>query len=561
MRASVRPVFLAISLCLLVVACTATGATDGSDQPSEDRGGLESARVFESNDPLARACALEPEWLVRIYRGYGQRSEDLTFVHQKPNFPGAFGLPSHSGPWDYLQTVPLVFYGPEYIRAHGAPLTRAASTIDVYETVGWLEDVDLPERGGGLLGEVLKPDAPERPPKLVVTLVWDGVGRNVLDRWPDQWPALKRMEREGTSYLNATVGSSPSITPATHASLGTGSFPRVHGVPSINYRDRDGRVREAFQGRDPSLLELTTFADEIDLAYGNASRVGMLGFKSWHLPMMGHGLATPGGDADQLTLIGGEEGRLSGNPNFYSTPPYMDGFPGLKRFAAQLDRSDGKADGKWLGNSPLAMHDNPAWVRYAERVLVTTLEREGYGSDEVPDLFFTNFKISDIVGHQYTMDSPQMREVIKAQDNALRNLVGYLDREVRDYVVILTADHGHVPSAERTGAWPVGNGELVSDLDRHFDMTTGESLVDQSTSTGLFLNFDAMRQLEITGNDIAMFLNGYTIRENWRESELPRRYEERGDEQVFSAAFTRRQFPAIMRCAFGSDKPPAGVGG
>src|SRR5918997_1552601 len=38
------------------------------------------------------------------------------------------------------------------------------------------------------------------PPRLVVVVVWDGGGWNVLERWPDAWPTLGRMMRAGISY-------------------------------------------------------------------------------------------------------------------------------------------------------------------------------------------------------------------------------------------------------------------------------------------------------------------------------------------------------------------------
>jgi Type I phosphodiesterase / nucleotide pyrophosphatase len=141
----------------------------------------------------------------------------------------------------------------------------------------------------------------------------------VLERWPDAWPNLARLTREGTSLIDAVVGSSPSITPATHSTLGTGACPRRHGVTAIEYRTEDGSVRQAFAGRNPADLRLTTMTDEIDLALNNEPKVGMLAWKGWHLGMLGHGTQKPGGDADEVGLIGTDE-HITGNNSFYSTP-------------------------------------------------------------------------------------------------------------------------------------------------------------------------------------------------------------------------------------------------
>jgi hypothetical protein len=540
----------------------AVAALDGGTESPGREGGLpappsDQDRTLESTDPVERACALEKPLLARVWRGYHPKhSEDVTFVPLAPNYSGAFDVTSHSGPWDYLQNVPLVLYGPGVIADEGR-VKGGATLADVFPTAGALTGVELPEREGRLLDEAIVDGA--SPPKLIVTIMWDGVGRNVLERWPGRWPNLARMERRGTSYVEASVGSSPSITPATHSTLGAGVFPRTHGVTAINIRTDNGGVRVAFNQRDPGDLKVTTFADEIDLALGNEPLVGMLAWKSWHIGMMGHGTMTPGGDADQLAIIGADE-RITGNPLYYSAPEYLEHFPGLEEHADELDLQDGEADGKWRGHGILDLHDNPAWVEFETDAIIAMLEGEGYGADDVTDLFFTNYKPTDIVGHQYTMDSPEMGDVLEAQDAALGRLLDWLDANVGDYAVILSADHGHTPSPKRSGAWPLLQGQLQEDIDAHFDAPKGSSLVEHANPVGPFLDKEVMDELGVTGAEVAEFLNGYRIRDNWGGDELPEGYEDRGDENVIAASWSRRQYADVMRCAFGSEEPPPSAG-
>ncbi len=536
----------AVALIAVVVLVVGTAfALLWTDETTEDSQAPPGQRVFAANDPLERACDLPIRYLRRIWRGHDPvHSEDITAVPLEPNSSGTFRVTSHSGPWDYLQNVPLVFYGPGFIKASGEPVRGPAETVDVYPMVGELTGVDLPRRDGRALTEVLEPGRPA-PPKLILTIVWDGVGRNVLERWPDAWPNLARLERDGTSLFDAVVGSSPSITPATHSTLGTGSYPRNHGVTAIEYRTDDGSLRDAFAKRNPSDLQLTTMADEIDLALNNEPKVGMLAWKGWHLGMMGHGTMTPDGDADELALIGTDE-LITGNDEFYSTPSYVNPLPGLDERLEEADRSDGEADGLWRGN-PLELHANPGWVNYEADALLTMLERGEYGADEVPDLFFTNFKPTDIAGHQFTMDSPEEREALEAQDEALGRIVDYLDDEVGDYVIILSADHGHTPSPERSSAWPIYQGRLREDVDAHFGAEK-ESLITQTTAVGPFLDRDVMEERGVTDNDIARFLNAYTIADNWGE-ELPEGFEERGDENIFEAVFPTDDIDEALNCA------------
>jgi hypothetical protein len=106
----------------------------------------------------------------------------------------------------------------------------------------------------------------------------------------------------------------------------------------------------------------------------------------------------------------------------------------------------------------------------------------------------------------------------------------------------------------------VRQGELRKDIEKEFDVPKGRSLVIETSAVGPFLNDEVAKDLGISAEDVARFLNGYKIRDNWT-GELPAGYEDRGDENVLSAAFTRDQFPEIMRCAFGSPEPPPGMHG
>ena len=537
--------YLAIVVALVGAVGIGIFASRSSGDHPVDDGPHPGRRMFVSDDPLERGCRLPLPYVRRIWRGHHPvHSEDVTMVPLEPNTSGTFEVTSHSGPWDYLQNVPLVFYGPGYIQASGNPLHGAAGLADVFPTVAELVGVDLPHRDGRPI-DILESDRPA-PPKLILTVVWDGVGRNVLERWPTAWPHLAELERDGSSLLDAVVGSSPSITPATHSTLGTGTYPRRHGVTAIEYRTTEGIVRDAFAQRDPVDLKLKTFADEIDLALGNKPRVGMLAWKGWHLGMFSHGTQLRGGDADELGIITTDE-HITGNPDFYSTPDYLRPFPGLQERLDEADRSDGKLDGDWRGHT-VETHDNPGWVNYATDALLTMLDRGGYGDDEVPDLFFINFKMTDIAGHQYTMDSLEERDTLHAQDAALGRIIDFLEREVGEYVVILSADHGHTPAPDSTGAWPVYQSRLADDIDEHFGVEDGDSLIDKTTAVGPFLDYSVMDERGVTSDDIARFINGYRIKDN-ADGELPEGYEQRGSENVFAAAFPSDDIREILRCA------------
>jgi hypothetical protein len=204
-----------------------------------------------------------------------------------------------------------------------------------------------------------------------------------------------------------------------------------------------------------------------------------------------------------------------------------------------------------MGHEILTQTHAPAWVHYETDLAKELLRREHYGHDAVPDLFFINYKMTDYAGHEYFMDSPEMGSVVAAQDQALEELLRFLEREVRDYILILTADHGHVPRPSRSAGWPVQQGPLEDDINAEFDVPEGESLVDEMTAVGIFVNRELVRRLGTTLSRISKYLNDYRIRSNSEKPSLPERFEGRGNENMFAAAFPNSRLPDILRCKLG----------
>lgn len=541
---------MAVALVAYLCVATACVPDTGSDHPAQ------------TTDPVARACELDPELLVRLWRGHDPvTSEDVTIVPREPNFVGTFTLTSHSGPWDYLQRIPLVFYGPKHVPASGRS-SDPASIVDVYPTIDLLlQQSELPNRDGRPLADVF--GGAGAPPKLFVVIVWDGAGRETLERWPDAWPTLARLEQEGTSYVNATVGTSPSVTSAVHASLGTGAWPRSHKVTGNDLRDRNGDLNQAFAKNSADALRLTTFADEVDRAYGNRSQVGMLAWTPWHVGMLGHGAGIAGGDHDEMALIQYDGGvQIVGNDEDFSVPSSLSSTSAIAEQVDRVDRSDGEFDGRFLGHDISLAADttwltywNPAWAAYQEELVEEMIDRNGYGKDRIPDFLFVNFKMTDLAGHRWGLESAETAAALEAQDTALRKLIDHLDAVVGSYVLVVTADHGAARLASTSDAWPIDQRQLIADVDAEFGVKNA-TLVAGSSAFGLYFDDEVMAGVGTTSEEVAEFLNGYTIADNWGDDELPNGYEERGDEQVFSAAYAKNQLPAVLRCAFGSSRPP-----
>ena len=118
-----RRVALLFALSALVAACTSDAGTDTTVVPREHR----AARPGRTAEPVApptpgalgRRRVADPARAAPadLARDRSRRSGQIVFVPQEPNFVGT-NFP-HSGPWNYLQDVPLFLYGPGIIPAVG----------------------------------------------------------------------------------------------------------------------------------------------------------------------------------------------------------------------------------------------------------------------------------------------------------------------------------------------------------------------------------------------------------------------------------------------------------
>ncbi len=503
---------------------------------------------------LVDACDVDARVLERIWNGYVEgRSGDILAAELLPN---QFGT-RHSTPYAYTQDVPIVLYGPGYIN-DGVTVDRDVTVADLAPTFAELLGyADFPQRDGRILREaLLPPDQRNGTPKVLFTVVWDGGGDNVLERWPDSWPHLKELIAGGTQFTEATVGSSPSITPSVHATIGTGSFPRSHGLSDTRIRI-GGKTVDAWEGTSPQYLDLETLGDLWDRSTGNEALVGMMARDAWHLGMIGHGAYLDGADHDIAIMdeLGGVDFRT--NPEYYSMPDYVRGLEGLSQEVTELDVADGKADLEWLGN-PLLEFDGkirytPAWSDFQTEKLVQVLTTEGFGADATPDLFYVNYKSTDLAGHEWNMVEEEVRDNLIAQDEQLPTLTQTLDEIAGpgNWVMALTADHGMTPYPTVTRGWSIETRDLTEDIEAAFDKVTPDKpIVLSNRGYQFMLNRDELRRNDVTAEDIAEFIRDYRIEDNLTPTNkiLPR-FEDRTNERLYMTALTPEALRAALDCA------------
>jgi arylsulfatase A-like enzyme len=541
-------------LSLLTAVLLSAGCTEGAE-PQLPAAPRLSAGSPKPQGPVFRtACALPTELLRRLRRGYyPRRSPEIVMVPEAPNFFGSFTTTTHSGPWSYLQEVPLVLYGPGFIKAQGQlQLEREITLADLAPTVARLVDTRLPEpRPGEPVTEALL-ERPKRRPKLIVVVVWDGGGWNVLRRWPNAWPQLERLMASGTSVQDVLVGSSPSVTPAIHATIGTGAFPKQHGIVDIPLR-AGAEVVGSWDEQSPTYLATPSLADVYDLATDNRALIAMVAEKGWHLGMIGHGAELSGADHD-VAVMGEAPGHLYTNPRYYDLPEYLQDVAGYDQDVRAVDAADGEVDGLWRGHDmlgdPEQLRLTPTFSLYQNRLIEKLMRREGYGRDSVTDLLFTNYKQIDLVGHAWNMTAPEEQDAIRFSDQALGELVAALDSQVgrRQWVLAVTADHGQTPLTDNGRAWPIEINEVIRDVADHFEVS--QRLVQDIRPGALWTDGFYMKERGIDLVEISKMLLSYQARDNIIENEpTPEPFRAYMREKVFEAVFPYSWMPQLWNCA------------
>jgi arylsulfatase A-like enzyme len=456
-------------------------------------------------------CSLPDDWLELVQRGYYEpRSGQISYLPATPiYFAGGGDGWSHSGPWPYLQEVPLVFYGPGSVGAKARVTGEGRTLADVAPTIAALLKGSLLATDGGALPEVADLESLiGRPgPRVIVTMVWDGAGWNTLAAHPDSWPHLEQMMSEGVTYT-VDVGSSPSVTPAIHSTLGTGVWPATHGITGVPVLDDSGQAVDPFlDGSSGRFLEVPTLAERWDEQTNNIALIGMIGHVPWHLGMIGVGAERPGGDKDHAAWLDLETNEWITNDDHYALP------------AGFGDQTDLEASIEALGDSWMDVptgdrarwEELPVFAAHHTEELLGLMESEGYGADDVTDLLFTNYKQIDLLGHYFNMASPQVDAALEATDDALGEILDFLDTHVgRDrYVVVMTADHGQQPTAEAVDAYGIDSNEMLRDLKERF----GAAIRDVAP-TEVFLNEPALEARGYTIDDVARFVGDYRLGDN-----------------------------------------------
>jgi hypothetical protein len=472
----------------------------------------------------ASASDLGAEYLELVTRAYHpERSGDLQLLvtpYSSANYPQeSLNLfpndprSSHAVVWMYGERVPIVVWAPGLVEAqdHDERVTLADLAPTTARMIGF--DEFAAADGAPLPGITAG-----TPPRVVVTFVIDGGGWNVLQKWPDAWPNLRRLMGEGATYRNALTGSFPAVTASAHATIGTGAFPRTHGITGHNVR-RGGRPVKAWgeAGRiDPSFLLEPTLADRWTERTADEAWVGELGYQVWHVGMLGRG-GRPRGELPVGVYWDEQAGGAwtPHNPDLYRLPNAVPDPERLDALTAEYQPPPDSPYDRWIRSEGKQMCCFPPVVRYQGELIEATLDSEPIGDDEVSGLLYLNFKAPDYAGHVYNMDDDRQAEVLASVDVEIGLLAGQLLERFGPggVALLITADHGQCPTIDENGGVRIDPIQLEQDLEREFGSSVFD-LVQNVAPSEIYLSPKALADAGFTAEDVAAFLADYRYGEN-----------------------------------------------
>ena len=456
--------------------------------------------------PVASTPAPRARWLDMFARAYypgrsGQvmfvPRQGMFFVEQDPlyNF-------MHGSPWEYDTHIPLFFYGAPFVRPGRRP--EPARQQDVAPTLAAIIGATPPATTTGrVLRSAIGPTR-ERP-RVVALIVLDGMRADYFAKHADVMPTLSRMRAEGASFSETRVDYLPTATSVGHATIGTGTDPRVHGQVANNVFNRiTNKPQPAYDALDPRELMALTLSDVWNVATdGRAIIVGQGGAIRATAGLVGHGACQINGHKVIAASYSTVDAGWETNPQCYTMPEALKAFNGRTVWEG--------AGGTWMGHditSPTKFRASSLFQRFEAEALLAVLDHEDLGADDITDLVFINMKGTDYVSHAYGPDSPEMKEELAELDRQITKVVDLLTRKAGAgrLVVAVTADHG-MPSV------PPPNGlqyidRVVSAIHQKFDPDQ-KSLVQyfgDPANAQIFVNPARLAALKVSLKDIAVFL-------------------------------------------------------
>ncbi|WP_179348382.1 alkaline phosphatase PafA [Winogradskyella pacifica] len=392
-------------------------------------------------------------------------------------------------------------------------------------------------------------------PKLVVGIVVDQMRYDYLTRFESKFGdgGFNRMINEGFNCKNNHFNYVPTYTGPGHASVYTGTTPKIHGIIGNNWYDKETKGMVYCAGDDdaqsvgtedkagkmsPHRMQTTTFADENRLfTQGQGKTIG--------ISLKDRGAILPAGHTANAAywFHGRDEGRWISSSHYMTELPewvlnfnasthaesylkewntlydistytesgvdentFEGGFKGKEKATFPYDLKALSKDNRGYDILKATPYGNSLTADFA----MAAIEAEGLGQDQITDVLAVSFSATDYVGHNFGVNSKEVQDTYLRLDKDLERLFEYLDTTVGkgEYTVFLTADHGAIDvpsylSSLKVPAGYVNNKDRKAIFNAFLEATYGtDSIVENISNDQIFLDRNKVKELGLKLSDV-----------------------------------------------------------
>jgi predicted AlkP superfamily pyrophosphatase or phosphodiesterase len=335
---------------------------------------------------------------------------------------------------------------------------------------------------------------PERP-KLVIGIVIEQFRYDYIDKYWDNFSegGFKRVINEGTFCKNASYDFFFTQSAPAHATLVTGTDPRVHGIVADNWyhplrneivyctsNSEVDPVGGSFERglHSPINLLPSTFGDELKLSNGGESKVFAIGMKEHSAILSG------GHSANAAYWFDDKTGT------WMSSTHYIDSLPAWVNDFNMMELPDTYLDNDWNTLLPIEeykgslpdtsdfeiglqgqtwfpydlkdmsvssilgvlnkkrdysiLREVPSGDTFTSDFAIRLIEEEKMGEDDITDFLSLSFSATDNIGHNFGPSSLEMADAIVRFDNELAHFLEYIIGKIgkKNVLIYVTSAHG-----------------------------------------------------------------------------------------------------------------------
>jgi hypothetical protein len=409
----------------------------------------------------------------------------------------------HGSPWEYDVHIPVLLHGAPFVKP--GEHREAVVQQDVAPTLAALIGASPPPT---MIGRVLREgiDTATRP-RVVVLVVLDAMRADNFDKYADVMPTLSRLRREGAWFSNARINYLPTLTSVGHATIGTGTDPRFHGLAANNLFSRvTQKPQPAYADLDPNELMALTLADVWNLTTdGRAIIVGQGGAIRATAGLVGRGACLVNGRRVLASSYNPRDAGWETNPKCYTMPDYLKAVNGASFWK--------EAGGKWMGHDIAngnSFRASSQFQRFEGEALAAIATNEAFGADDITDLLMINMKGPDYVSHAYGPDAPEMKEEMAELDRQMTRLLGIIDKKAgpNGRLLAITADHG-MPGEPAAGRRHYID-EIAQRIHARFDPVDKKVVTyyGDAANNQIYIDTVRLRTLGFSLKDVTTMLEG-----------------------------------------------------